>query len=472
MFRAFIADDDEFAVEATYQMFPWKELNVTKIEKIYSPCGLADKILTEKPQIVFIDIEMGDVSGLDIIRQCKEEDSDTIFVIISGHDNFHYAHTAVNLGAIYYLLKPIDFSDVKNVTEKLTRALEKNMRNDISDHLLTKDSLEQFLSAQLSDCDYRFLVGIMTHAERYHVQSLLQNTVASVYKIGEKKYLFLIKEEPFTAEIQAALMQYAKARQFVLGVSSAFHKSGRIYDSFCQANFLSYNLFIHPSGALFYWPTDIDTNFLAQLLDEVFGAVDAKNISWIDDILKRLPGLFVENRYTMHHVVWFYNALIGRINIALNREFPFPQMDEEDLQMYFQNLTELCASLRAYIKETVKPQMDSKENSRDLWTGILSYIEQNYMKKIRAQDICSDLFISSTTLYNAFKINTHGTFVEYLTCFRLEKAKQLLLVSPKTIPEIAEAVGIKDHYYFNKVFKKYTGLPAVQYRNQRKDEGK
>ena len=141
MFRAFIADDDEFAVEATYQMFPWKELNVTKIEKIYSPCGLADKILTEKPQIVFIDIEMGDVSGLDIIRQCKEEDSDTIFVIISGHDNFHYAHTAVNLGAIYYLLKPIDFSDVKNVTEKLTRALEKNMRNDISDHLLTKDSL-------------------------------------------------------------------------------------------------------------------------------------------------------------------------------------------------------------------------------------------------------------------------------------------------------------------------------------------
>ena len=112
MFRAFIADDDTFAVEATYKMFPWEELNVTAVEKIYSPIGLAEKIMTEKPEIVFIDIEMGSVSGLDVMRRCKEEKSDAVFVIISGHDNFDYAHTAMNLGAIYYLLKPIDFADV------------------------------------------------------------------------------------------------------------------------------------------------------------------------------------------------------------------------------------------------------------------------------------------------------------------------------------------------------------------------
>ncbi len=470
MFRAFIADDDTFAVEATYKMFPWEELNVTAVEKIYSPIGLAEKIMTEKPEIVFIDIEMGSVSGLDVMRRCKEEKSDAVFVIISGHDNFDYAHTAMNLGAIYYLLKPIDFADVKNVTKKLKQALLKHDGNEISDHLLSKDSLERFFAVRLFDRSYRFMIALMTDAAYTHMQTALQGIVQHTYKIGEDKYLFVLQDEAFTPEVQNKITQYAKAQQFVLGVSTAFVRGGHIYDSFCQANLLAYQCFICRSGGLLFWPADTDTTLLAKVLDEIFKAVDTKNSTWIEKILERLPHLFIENRYTMHHVVWFYNALIGKINIALNREFPFPHMDEEDLQMYFRNFKELCASLQAYIKDTIEPKEPVGENTHNLWTSILDYIEKNYAKKLRAQDICADLYISSTTLYNAFKSNTNKTFVEYLTCFRLEKAKQLLLISSQTIPEIAESVGIKDHYYFNKVFKKYTDMSPIKFRTQGKDE--
>ena len=56
MFHAFIIDDDPISIEATYILFPWEELGITKIDKIDSPTGLVDRILAEKPHVVFIDI--------------------------------------------------------------------------------------------------------------------------------------------------------------------------------------------------------------------------------------------------------------------------------------------------------------------------------------------------------------------------------------------------------------------------------
>ena len=48
VFHAFIVDDDKYAAEATYKMFPWKELNVSRVVQIYTPTGLTERILTEK----------------------------------------------------------------------------------------------------------------------------------------------------------------------------------------------------------------------------------------------------------------------------------------------------------------------------------------------------------------------------------------------------------------------------------------
>lgn len=143
MLKAFIIDDNRYAVEATYHAFCWEELGVSHIEKIYTPKGLAQRILEEKPHIVFIDIEMHDVSGLDVISQCKAAGSAALFIIITGHDNFKYAHAAVNLGIIYYLLKPIDADDVARLTKKLKKAVADFNGNDISAHLSTKEILDE-----------------------------------------------------------------------------------------------------------------------------------------------------------------------------------------------------------------------------------------------------------------------------------------------------------------------------------------
>lgn len=53
MFKAFIADDDVLAVENIYISFDWERLGVSDVVKIYNPHALSDKIMSERPHIVF-----------------------------------------------------------------------------------------------------------------------------------------------------------------------------------------------------------------------------------------------------------------------------------------------------------------------------------------------------------------------------------------------------------------------------------
>ncbi len=465
MLRAFIIDDNKYAVEATYHAFSWEELGVSHIEKIYTPSGLTERILKEKPHIVFIDIEMHDVSGLDIIAECKAAGSGALFVIITGHDNFKYAHAAVNLGVIYYLLKPIDSEDVALLTKKLKKAVVSFNDNDISAHLSTKDSLEAYLSQHLQGGKYRFLICNL----RENQIGLLKNIIAPftfiTYKIGKDKYLFILKECGITYDVLNKLSACAKEQQIVLSISDVFDKETSMYKHFNDTNLLSYHYFLQQSGCLLsVAASSPDTTILKDVLDGLFHAIDARYLQGIENVLSSLPQLFCKQNYTMSHVVWFYNALIGRINIAFS-SFPFSQMDEEELKTNFQSFSNLCFQLLTSIKEMIAQDVKPSENTSDLWKKILDYIEKNYTKKIQAKDVCADLYISQRTLYNISKANTGETFFEYLTRFRIEKAKHLLLASSMSIPEIADNIGLRDHYYFNKVFKKHTGVTPYKYKS-------
>ena len=470
MFRAFIIDDNKYAVEATYHAFCWEDLGINHIEKIYSTNGLTEKILREKPDIVFIDIEMHDVSGLDIIEECKNNGSNSLFVIITGHDNFGYAHAAVNLGVIYYLLKPIVPEDVTNLTQKLKKSLIVSESNDISAHLSTKDSLNSYLSARLNNGCYRFLISNLTNEQKSELETILQGYVFDTYKIGKNKYLFIILNDCISEQMENVLSSFAKKHQIILSMSDSFDKTCSMYSLFSSTNLLSYHHFLQQTGSLLIEPLiSSDTSVLKDVLDGLFSAIDTKYLQGIENVLTSLPQLFTKQNYTMTHVVWFYNALIGRINIAYNNNQPFPQMDEEELQTNFQNLANLCTNLLTGIKEMIVPDIKSSENISELWEKILDYIEKNYTKKIQAKDICSNLYISQRTLYNVSKANTGETFFEYLTRFRIEKAKHLLLTTPLSIPEIADNIGLKDHYYFNKVFKKHTGVTPYKYKSEGSD---
>lgn len=467
MFHAFIIDDDPISIEATYILFPWEELGITKIDKIDSPTGLVDRILAEKPHVVFIDIEMGDISGLDIIEECKNKGSNSSFIIISGHDNFNYAHTAVNLGVVYYLLKPIDTDEIKTLAQKLKKELQKNSNVDIMEHISSKDSFNMFLSSILDEQEYRMAIARISEEQRNAIQKILGDCIFKTYRIGHKKYMFILKSKDIYKSTLTELNSLVGKHQIVLSISDVFEKEDDMYNSFKQCNQLSYNLFVKKSGCLLIEPLKTNTEILKNILDNLYQAIDSKYVNGVETILRNLPTLFIKQKYTMSQAVWFYNAVVIRASLLFNQtNFSLSTMDEEDLCMNYSDFKELCQTLHLHLIEAMFPGTSPEYEESDTWNKVLRYIENNYSSRIQAQDIYKELYISERTLYYLFKTNAQETFLEFLTRYRIDKAKYFLLTTAMTISQVAESVGIKDHYYFSRVFKKHTGLTPLQFRNQ------
>lgn len=467
MFHAFIVDDDPISIEATHILFPWEDVGITKIDKIDSPTGLVERILAEKPHVVFIDIEMGEVSGLDIIKECKNNGSNSSFVIISGHDNFNYAHTAVNLGVIYYLLKPIDTDDIKILAQKLKKELQKNNSVDIMEHLSSKDNFNLFLSSALNEQAYRIAIAHLTEAQYDDTQLILKGCIFETYKIGQKKYMFVLENNNIDKSAMLSLNDLAENEQIVFGISDIFTKEDDIYNIFKQCNQLSYNLFVRQAGCLLIEPVKTNTEILKNILDNLYQAIESKYLNGVETILRNLPTLFIKQKYTMSQAVWFYNAIVIRANLLFNQNnFSLSTMDEEDLYVNFSDFKELCKTVHLYLNEAMFPGTTPEYETSDIWNKVLKYIENNYSSRIQAQDIYKELYISERALYYLFKTNAQETFLEFLTRYRIDKAKYFLLTSAMSISQVAERVGIKDHYYFSRVFKKRTGLTPLQFRNQ------
>ena len=81
-------------------------------------------------------------------------------------------------------------------------------------------------------------------------------------------------------------------------------------------------------------------------------------------------------------------------------------------------------------------------------------------------DISSHVFLSSSYVFNFFKNETGQTLNQYLTEFRMEKAKLLLRDARYKISDISSRVGYSDGNYFGKSFKKYSGLSPSEYREK------
>lgn len=75
------------------------------------------------PHVLFVDINMPDMNGLDLLRLVKSRWDQVVAVMISGYDHFDYARQALQLHAFDYMLKPVPKSDLKRLLQKLDQHL-------------------------------------------------------------------------------------------------------------------------------------------------------------------------------------------------------------------------------------------------------------------------------------------------------------------------------------------------------------
>jgi AraC-like DNA-binding protein len=95
---------------------------------------------------------------------------------------------------------------------------------------------------------------------------------------------------------------------------------------------------------------------------------------------------------------------------------------------------------------------------------IKNWIEENYHKDIKMEQLASIADISIPHLHTVFKDLVHQTPYQYIQARRLLEAKKLLATTRLSIKEICAKTGFRDIGNFCRFFKKTTGLTAQQYR--------
>ncbi len=99
----------------------------------------------------------------------------------------------------------------------------------------------------------------------------------------------------------------------------------------------------------------------------------------------------------------------------------------------------------------------------DLVSQMLRYLHDRYTTAVTMDDLAALFNYSVRYLSRTFKQATGYSPIEYLIRLRIEKAKELLETTNATIKEVAELVGYNDSFYFNRIFKKHTGVSPGHY---------
>ena len=141
---------------------------------------------------------------------------------------------------------------------------------------------------------------------------------------------------------------------------------------------------------------------------------------------------------------------------------------EEAVSVMVQNLSHMKE--RTEDGKAVQEEPEETAAGRFIAQNAVKYIEENYMEKLKLSDVADHVYVSQWHLSKILNQHVEKSFSDILNQTRIEKAKELLWEPSLRIGDIAEKVGFLDMAHFSRVFKKFTGLSANEFRNQMKSE--
>lgn len=97
---------------------------------------------------------------------------------------------------------------------------------------------------------------------------------------------------------------------------------------------------------------------------------------------------------------------------------------------------------------------------------IACYIAENCCSPLSLNSIAEQFYMNKCYLSRIFKEITGFTVNGYLHARRIQKARSLLIQNSMNISEVSEAAGYENLTYFERVFKKHTGMSPLEYRRQ------
>ncbi len=511
--KILIADDEILTRQGLQMNIDWESLQINEILEADDGQRALELAIRHKPDIVLTDIRMPRMDGVRLAEKLRELLPNTSIIFMSGYSDKEYLKAAIKLKATSYVEKPINHQEVVSAIEEAikTRNLLEQNKYTKTIHYLTKSSqLAHMLTRPINqeDKDYQELIReLQIDLESgIHFLTLLVKLKQPVTLIGQEvmddlfdkwtkvaqgkklSLLYNVKNENFivlhlysSGKIgDSAIADYVRFMKeclekicfFFIAIGPMVNKTELVYESYNSAVLLmqgsffsSYNSIIskktilehnimeieEPSKAFVLAVSQQEFHRAKSMAEEIYESLKNGNTllpSRVKDLYFKLF-ISIENLY---------------VTLMITQKEDASTI--WDLIFECQILDELHGLLLDKLEALIFAVNNRKQENPIIFM-MKDFIHKNYSKDyLSVKDISEHVQLSTAYGCTVFKNETGYTLNQYLTDYRIERAKHLLGDPRNKINEISSKVGYTDGNYFTKSFKKSVGLSPSEYREK------
>lgn len=514
MYKLLIVDDEKMIRMGMKAVLPWDSLEIGEVYTAASGIEALDIIDRYRPEIMITDIQMTEMTGLQLIETAREVVPELRVIVLTGYDNFEYARQSLRLSVQEFFLKPIEEDDLEEAVRKQVAYLNEQKEEEKNNSLVQRT---QGLAAQ-TELEHHMRNLVHARGDKEETFQMLQ-TEYHLDLAMRQKIVLLIPSNPVEAQsveesfralsVKNICMDLVDSREHGITFSdddgtiviTFFERmdddiimealaelSGILKDEFDMkpkmvvgssvSGFgnlsVSYNdarfLLEHEKEGIRDIIQDYGVETKGELFRDIYielSKVMCDNVGNTDYVLKVF--------HTFTRATESYNlskALIRKCCFEIASAVYFSYVEESG-ERGTANLEELSKNLLCVSREEAceitkiflsKLLGNGEENVHDIVTKAKRYIDENLTEELSVSNIASDLFITPNYFSRLFKRITGEGCNEYIVRKRIERAKSLLETTSMKAGKIAMMVGYRDTNYFSLAFKKHTGKSPTKYR--------
>ncbi len=494
MIKVIIADDEPVIARGIEKLLDLKALCIQIVGISNDGQEALEMVRCKKPDILISDINMPNMSGIELLKILKEEKSETQVIFISGYQEFEYARAALKYGAIDYLVKPINKQQLSDAVKKIIIQKQKHL------HFIDFEKEVQINEEFIANDNYYFILNCsndggnsFSEGEKEIIHFSTNNILEELLKdnrghwiINKENQIYILIYGKVASEIDHLretlpdeLMRNVKLRthqSLTIAVSKVVDNINLVNEAYEMAKDAMNKKYFYSKGSIIYY-RDIRTSKFS--LEELYAvqesiakailSYDEKNVQamieyymevikevalWNPDrIINYCLGTMVfVKKYIKSNSIDLGENDFDAISVVLNEQETFCSLKTRVLKHYLKVYTEVLQ----YISDKDNPEI----------LIIRAYIEEHYSENIKLDTLAELAFMNPNYFSGYFKKQVGVNFKEYLTAIRMREAEKILLTSDMKVYEIAEKVGFNDYRHFSDIFKKRFGELPSEYKNK------
>ena len=451
------------------------------------------------PQVVFTDINMSVMDGLELAKTIKENYPGIIVVIISGHSKFSYARQAIQYGVFNYILKPIEDEELSDTLYDIRKALSYSRREQ-ERQILYSDTTMLQKTGHIRYMIFSVCIGNLMYdgkdpalARYYGDQMRLIPWKEIMGEVcGDRWNWFLADEEPVKQKIAGIQIKegdavsvnglaYKLSEEITRQAEPAVHiccpkeavTNDKIWDTAKHLRYRMQRELVACQRQILVEKKDdgqeknmmeIVKMRLGSDIKNYFLTMERKNLT---DNIQSLLSYMIQTGMTQSSLEKVCLYILKLL------EFSEGYHDAEflkNLQMSLQRGIGLAASEGDLLQQM--EGFSSKINGymnrifdENIEERLLGYVDAHFLTMENLKEAADVLGYNYAYLSRLFKKITGMPVTRYITEKKINMAKELLIARPDiTLEEISGMCGYYDTSYFIRVFKKHTGATPGEYR--------